>query len=126
MSHVVNFVYIGGSTDHHCLNFPFIIGSLNNESLVEFILSHTELNTVTFLFLDFEINVVVVFKDDHLVTENFPLANQKQELPVATMFVNRVGQNEHSLERTFYRCFLPSFSSFAILSFCHHLASVVR
>ena len=40
------------------------------------------------------------------------LANKKQELPVAAMFVNRSGQNEHSLERTFHRCFLPSFSSF--------------
>jgi hypothetical protein len=28
------------------------------------------------------------------------------------MFVNRSGQNEQSLERTFHRCFLPSFSSF--------------
>jgi hypothetical protein len=28
------------------------------------------------------------------------------------MFVHRSGQNEQSLERTFHRCFLPSFSSF--------------
>jgi hypothetical protein len=27
-------------------------------------------------------------------------ANQKQELPVVAMFVNRSGQNEQSLERT--------------------------
>jgi hypothetical protein len=39
-------------------------------------------------------------------------ANQKQELPVVAMFVNRSGQNEQSLERTFHRSFLPSFSSF--------------
>ena len=39
-------------------------------------------------------------------------ANQKQNLPVAAMFVNKLGQNEHILERTFHRCFLPSFSSF--------------
>ena len=39
-------------------------------------------------------------------------ANQKQELPVVAMFVNRSGQNEYSLERTFHRCFIPSFSSF--------------
>ena len=38
--------------------------------------------------------------------------NQKQELPVAAMFVNGSGRNEHSLQRTFHRCFLPSFSSF--------------
>ena len=28
------------------------------------------------------------------------------------MFVNGSGQNEHSLQRTFHRCFLPHFSSF--------------
>jgi hypothetical protein len=30
-------------------------------------------------------------------------ANQKQELPVVAMFVNRSGQNEQSLERTLHR-----------------------
>jgi hypothetical protein len=40
------------------------------------------------------------------------LANQKQELPVAAMFVNGTGQNVQSLERTVHRCFLPSFGSF--------------
>ena len=40
------------------------------------------------------------------------LANQKQDLPVVAMFVNGLGQNEQSLERIFYRCFLRSFSSF--------------
>jgi hypothetical protein len=39
-------------------------------------------------------------------------ANQKQELPVVAMFVNGSRQNVQSLERTFDRCFLPSFSSF--------------
>ena len=39
-------------------------------------------------------------------------ANQNQELPVVAMFVNGLGQNVQSLERTFYRCFLTSFSSF--------------
>ena len=38
--------------------------------------------------------------------------NQKQELPIAAMFVNGSGQNEQPLERTFHRCFLPSFGSF--------------
>ena len=28
------------------------------------------------------------------------------------MFVNGSGRNEQSLERTFHRCFLPSFSTF--------------
>jgi hypothetical protein len=39
-------------------------------------------------------------------------AIQKQELPVAAMFGNGSKQNVHPLERTFHRCFLPSFSSF--------------
>jgi len=30
-------------------------------------------------------------------------------LPMVAMFVNGSGQNEQSLERTFHRCFLPSF-----------------
>ena len=38
--------------------------------------------------------------------------NQKEELPVAAMFVNKSGQNEQSLQRTCHRCFLPSCSSF--------------
>ena len=37
---------------------------------------------------------------------------QKQELPVAAMFVNGSGRNEQSLQRIFHRCFIPSFSSF--------------
>jgi hypothetical protein len=36
-------------------------------------------------------------------------ANQKQELPVAAMFVNESGRNEQSLQRTFHRSFLSSF-----------------
>jgi hypothetical protein len=40
-------------------------------------------------------------------------ANQKQESPVVAMFVNGSGWNEQSLWRTFHRCFLPSFGSFA-------------
>ena len=39
-------------------------------------------------------------------------ANQKQELPMAAMFIDGSGQNEQSLERTFHRCVLPSFTSF--------------
>ena len=39
-------------------------------------------------------------------------ANQKQESPVAAMHVNGSGRNEQSLQRTFHRCFLPSFGSF--------------
>jgi hypothetical protein len=39
-------------------------------------------------------------------------ADQKQVLPMAAMFVDGSGQNEQSLERTFHRCFLPSFTLF--------------
>jgi hypothetical protein len=39
-------------------------------------------------------------------------ANQKQELPMAAMFVDGSGQNEQYLEKNFHRCFLPSFTSF--------------
>ena len=38
--------------------------------------------------------------------------NQKQELPVAAIFVNESGRNEQSLQRTSHRCILPSFGSF--------------
>ena len=38
--------------------------------------------------------------------------NKKQELPVADMFVNGSRRNEQSLQRTFHRCFLPSYGSF--------------
>jgi hypothetical protein len=44
------------------------------------------------------------------VEDFFKSAIQKQELPVVAMFVNGSGQNVQSLERTFYRCFLPSFT----------------
>jgi hypothetical protein len=42
----------------------------------------------------------------------FKSANQKQELPVAAMFVNGSTQNVQSLERTAHRCFLPRLGSF--------------
>ena len=42
----------------------------------------------------------------------FKQANQKQELPMAAMLVNRSELNEQTLQRTFHGCFLPSFGSF--------------
>ena len=42
----------------------------------------------------------------------FKSTNRKQELPVAAMLINGLGRNEHSLQRTLHRCFLPSFGSF--------------
>ena len=41
--------------------------------------------------------------------KNQPIRNKSL---VAAMLVNRSGQNEQSLQRTFHRCFLPSFGSF--------------
>jgi hypothetical protein len=39
--------------------------------------------------------------------------NQSEtRIAVVAMFVPKLGQNEHSLERTSHRCFLPSFGSF--------------
>ena len=38
--------------------------------------------------------------------------NQKQEWPVAAMFVNGLELNEQSLQRNFQGCFLPCFDSF--------------
>jgi hypothetical protein len=40
------------------------------------------------------------------------LANQKQELTVAGMFVSGSGRNEQYLERTFHGCSFPSLGSF--------------
>ena len=37
---------------------------------------------------------------------------EKPELPLVAMFVNGSGQKVQSLQRTFHRCFLPSFGSF--------------
>jgi hypothetical protein len=39
-------------------------------------------------------------------------ANQKQELPLAAMFVNRFGRNGQYAQRHSNGCFLPSFGSF--------------
>ena len=38
--------------------------------------------------------------------------NQKEKLPVVAMVITGSGQNVQSLQRTFNRCFLPSFGSF--------------
>ena len=49
------------------------------------------------------------FRGDNLFQKS---TNQKQELPVAAMFVNGLELNEQSLQRTFHECFLPYFDSF--------------
>ena len=38
--------------------------------------------------------------------------NQKKESPMVAMFVNGLEHNEQYFQRTFHRCFLPSFGSF--------------
>ena len=40
------------------------------------------------------------------------ITNQKQELPVVAIFANVLARNVQTLQRTFHRCFLPSFGSF--------------
>ena len=45
--------------------------------------------------------------------------NQKQEWPVAVMFVNGSELNEQSLQRTFQGCFLPSFDPFGQINRQH-------
>ena len=44
--------------------------------------------------------------------EFWKLTNQKQELPVAAMFVNGPGRNEHSLLRAFLKYLLQSVDLF--------------
>jgi hypothetical protein len=53
-----------------------------------------------------------IWPNDFRGEESKKSANQKQELPVVAMFVTGSGRNEQSLQRTFHRCFLPSFGSF--------------
>jgi hypothetical protein len=43
-----------------------------------------------------------------------PSIDASYQVPVAVMFVNGSGRNEQSLQRTFHRCFLPSFGSFGL------------
>jgi predicted lactoylglutathione lyase len=40
------------------------------------------------------------------------IGQSESRIAVVAMFGNGSQQNVHSLERTFHRCFLPSFSSF--------------
>jgi hypothetical protein len=47
------------------------------------------------------------FREEDFLT----LANQKQELPLAAIFVGGMGRNEETLLRTLYRCFGSIWSS---------------
>ena len=48
------------------------------------------------------------FRGEDLLT----VANQKQELPLAAIFVGGTGRNKVTSQRTLHRCFLPSFTPF--------------
>ena len=60
-------------------------------------------------FLTVQTRVIFLLTEEKIFQKS---TNQKQELPVVAMFVNRSGRNEHSLQRTSHRCFLLSFGSF--------------
>jgi hypothetical protein len=55
-------------------------------------------------------NMAVIDNSCFLLSKS---TNQKQELSMEAMFVNGSGRNEQSQQRTFHRCFLPSFGSFS-------------
>jgi hypothetical protein len=57
-------------------------------------------------FIDASYQVLVHLAKPFQRRRFLKLANQKQELPVAAMFVNESGQHEQSLERIFHRCFI--------------------
>ena len=84
-------------------------------------------NKVAILVVSSERNMEILYKISHtsllqsknslclLVSDEkiFSISiNQKQELPMSTMFFVPSKWNEQSLKRTFHRCFLPSFGSF--------------
>ena len=56
----------------------------------------------------------IIWPSDFRGEEFKKSANQKQQSHVVAMFVNGLGRNEQSLQRTFHRCFLPSFGSFGL------------
>jgi hypothetical protein len=47
-----------------------------------------------------------------LCSSNFYVANQKQELPLAAIFVGGMERNGETLWRTLHRCLLPSLVPF--------------
>ena len=62
-----------------------------------------------------QISVVAMFVTDLDKISNLHRGHSiddSNQVLVVAMFVNRSGRNVHSLERTFHRCFLPSFNSF--------------
>ena len=79
----------------------FVIGSELNE--------HSLQSTFQGCFLPSFDSFVHAVSEEKIFQKS---TNQKQEWIVVAMFVNGSGRNEQSLQRTFHRCFLPSFSSF--------------
>ena len=75
------------------------------------------LSAIQFTAIQFIANCILLISIFKLELSPFPQKtkkayNHKHEFPVAAMFVNGSGRNEQSLQRTFHRCSLPSFSSF--------------
>ena len=64
------------------------------------------------LSIDASIKFRFIWPNGFRGEESKKSANQKQGSPVAAMLVNGSGRNQHSLQRTFHRCSLPSFGSF--------------
>ena len=56
--------------------------------------------------------VVVIWLNSYKEEDIQKSANQKQEWPVAAMFIDGSELNEQSLQMTFQGCFLPSVDSF--------------
>ena len=71
-----------------------------------------KLYTEPFIDASYKISVHLAIRFQRSEEKIFFRNNQKQELPMVAMFVNRLGRNEQSLQRTFHRCLLPSFCSF--------------
>ena len=62
-------------------------------------------------FLTVQARVIFLLTEEKIFQKS---TNQKQELPVVAMFVNRSRQNEQPLQRIFHRCFLLSLGSFGL------------
>ena len=72
------------------------------EEIVLYLANHKQVLLMVTMDILFRLSGFIFFK----------LSNQKQELPMAAMFLNELGRDEQYLSRTFQRRFLPSFGSF--------------